>query len=84
MNEKEKLMRKIQESSFVALECNLYLDCHPDNQKAQSRRDMAVRAMNENIKKYESAYGPLTAFSDSASHGKKWTSGAWPWQNWED
>ena len=82
---RESLMNKVQMYAFVAHECALYLDCHPDNRQALEKFQKARDKMNEVVAQYEEMYGPLTAFSaGSANGGWNWISGKWPWQNKED
>lgn len=84
MTEREKLMRKIQQSAFAAHECALYLDNHPDNKKALARHNAASKALSEYTAEYEAAYGTLTEYSIPGGNGWSWVSGAWPWQNTEE
>ena len=84
MNKRETLMRRIQMYAFVAHECALYLDAHPDNKSALQKRARAVEEMNAAVAQYEGLYGPLTV--DAAGKGDywSWVTGKWPWQNQED
>ncbi len=84
MTERQKLMRKIQESAFVSHECVLYLDNHPNCKKALAKHAEATRQLEEYTKKYETAYGPLTASAANQNNGWSWTKGPWPWQCTED
>ena len=80
---RESLMKKIQEQAFVAHECVLYLDCHPNNKKALRRHAEAVKAMKDYTKQYEGLYGPLRAEDAGGSESSdswNWTKGKWPWQ----
>ena len=80
---RETLMKKIQMYGFVAHECALYLDCHPQNRQALKKHAEAVNAMNEAVAQYEGLYGPLTANANTGGNNWEWVSGAWPWQNYE-
>ena len=77
---RETLMRKIQMYGFVAHECALYLDGHPNNRQALNKHSSAVQSMNEAIAEYEGLYGPLTANS-AGGQSWNWVKGRWPWQN---
>lgn len=85
-NTREALMKRIQQQAFVAHECVLYLDCHPNNRRALEKHSEAVKALNEAVERYEGMYGPLTANSVNANQnaGWSWVYGKWPWQNYED
>ena len=84
MTNRETLMRKIQMYAFVAHECALYLDGHPENKQALEKYSRAVEEMKSAVAQYESIYGPLTV--DAAGKGDywNWVKGKWPWQNQED
>ena len=81
MDGKITLLREIQEFEFAAVELNLFLDTHPQDQAAHrdlhTVRDrlMAVR------KRYEEIYGPLTAFGLAPANQRwMWIDGPWPWE----
>lgn len=80
MNEKEKLIRKIQESAFVAHECALYLDNHPKNKLALARHKKASEALFEYRAEYEKLYGSLSEYTAEDLNRWNWASGSWPWQ----
>lgn len=81
---RENLMRKVQMYAFVAHECALYLDCHPNNRKALEKHSEAVKALNNAVEEYENMYGPLTANSAKGKGGWSWIAGKWPWQNGDE
>ncbi len=83
MTKKEMLMRKVQETCFVAHECVLYLDCHPNNRRALEKHKTAVGEAKKAIAEYESLFGPLTA-SAAGENGWSWVVGSWPWQDGQD
>ena len=76
---KDALLRKIQELSFAKVECELFLDTHPDCRQALDYYHRLIDELGAYVMEYENAYGPLTA---AASIGDKWTwvDGPWPWQ----
>ncbi|MBQ3230302.1 MAG: spore coat protein CotJB [Clostridia bacterium] len=82
-NRRETLMRQIQRSCFVAHECALYLDCHPNNRKALEKRAQALKEKQEAVARYQELYGPLTV---EAAGGNEWNwiKGKWPWQREEN
>lgn len=81
---RETLMRKVQMYAFVAHECALYLDCHPNNRKALEKHSAAVKELNAAVAEYENMYGPLTANSSDGNGGWSWIVGKWPWQNYDN
>ena len=85
MNKKqETLLKKVQMYAFIAHECVLYLDCHPQNRKALEKHKKAVNELNKAVEEYENMYGPLTANAARGNGGWSWVVGKWPWQNYED
>ena len=81
---RENLMRKVQMYAFVAHECALYLDGHPQNTKALAKHSEAVKALNDAVTEYENMYGPLTANASMGNGGWAWVIGPWPWQNYDE
>ena len=75
---KEELMRKIQNLSFVKTEAELFLDTHPDCRSALDFYYKTVEELDAAMTEYQNKYGPLTA---DAVMGDKWTwiDGPWPW-----
>lgn len=75
------LLRQIMELQFTAIELNLFLDTHPDNQEAL--RDIAVvnDKLAEMIREYERQYGPLFPFSPKVDTKTwRWIEEPWPWE----
>lgn len=83
-NEKERLMREIQELCFAKVESELFLDTHPEcTAAAQYHREITERLMGLEAE-YSAKYTPITAGANMAD-GWNWAKGAWPWQNgWEE
>ena len=77
--DREALLRKIQELSFVKTELELYLDAYPTNRDALQKYYETVDALSALTERYEATYGPLTA---KGTQGGTWTwiDGPWPWQ----
>jgi len=80
MNRKE-MMRKIQELEFATIDLNLYLDNHPNNQKALMDYNMLTRDLMNLKRMYEMKYGPLTNFGYCPSqYPWQWVNEPWPWE----
>ena len=67
MEDKSKLLQKLQSYNFAAYDMLLYLDTHPDDKSAfEIFKDLVC-----NVKKikadYEKIYGPLTPYSAAAA-----------------
>ena len=77
---REELLRKIQELSFVKCELELFLDTHPHCTVALGNYTDTVNALKKLTDMYSAEYGPLVAAEVT---GDKWTwaSDPWPWHN---
>ena len=78
-NGKESLMKKVQALSFAKVEAELYLDGHPDSQKALDYYKGILNELDEAMTEYQNKYGPIFA---EGVMGDRWTwvDGKWPWQ----
>ncbi len=77
---RSEMMKKVMEADFAAYDLQLYLDTHPEDEKALSMYTEMVRRAREAKQAYEAAYGPLTP--DAAAGKKEWTwiRSPWPWE----
>lgn len=80
MNEQKKLMRMIQNYSFVVTEAVLYLDTHPHCRAALRYYEKYRRLREEAICQYEAKFGPLTMYSGEHGDEWKWVKEPWPWE----
>ncbi|MDR1702623.1 MAG: spore coat protein CotJB [Sporomusaceae bacterium] len=76
------MLRKLQEMEFVALDLNLYLDTHPDDESAQNDFNCAAETVAKLKHKYEDEYGPLLnfGFGSTTQNPWQWNDGPWPWE----
>lgn len=81
MNEKEQLMKKLQEVGFALVELNLYLDSHPDCAEALSDHARLSADYTALCREYGQNYGPLTAAGAKNDDYWDWTATPWPWEN---
>ena len=79
MNEQKKLLKALQNYTFILTETALYLDTHPYCRQALRYYEKYRRLCDEVKKRYEEQYGPLTP---GASCGDcwKWVTEPWPWE----
>lgn len=78
---KAKLIRMIQEIQFVCVELNLFMDTHPNDQRALRDFNCYSKQLKELIEMYECNYGPLFNFGLSQNPGRwQWNDPLWPWQ----
>ncbi|MBQ3426554.1 MAG: spore coat protein CotJB [Clostridia bacterium] len=79
MNKKE-LLYKIQKYNFAAYDLLLYLDTHPEDRNAFAMFKAMVKDYKDLVKSYETAYGPLEAYSAAGFDTFRWTESPWPWE----
>ncbi|EGC01349.1 MULTISPECIES: spore coat protein CotJB [Ruminococcus] len=84
LNDKQKLMRKLQQSCFALAEANLYLDSHPTCKMGLEyfRRHKAEKEAIE--KEYTEKYGPLTAVQSDGTKKWEWVAAPFPWERGEN
>lgn len=76
-----ELLRRIQELEFVAIDLNLYLDTHPDDQQALAHYNCVVEQLMALRQEYEGCYTLLTAAGfEPARCPWQWIDEPWPWQ----
>ena len=80
--QREMLLKKINEVSFAVDDILLFLDTHPDCQEALDfyRQNVAIR--KESLSEYARLYGPLTidTADDSCSRSWEWIQQPFPWE----
>lgn len=76
------LLRRIQELEFVAVELNLYLDTHPDDNRALEHFDRVAEELMNLKHRYEESYGPLLNFGFGKNNANtwRWAESPWPWE----
>lgn len=77
----EDLLKRIQELEFAAVDLNLFLDNHPENQQALIDYNKITEELKKLKKMYEAQYGPLTNFGYAPSqYPWAWVNDPWPWE----
>ena len=69
---KAQLLRKIREYDFAIVETTLFLDTHPNNQKALSYYHKLKADRKKLVSEFENNFGPLTMYCNST-----WRPAAW-------
>lgn len=80
LNEKQRLLRKIQQCSFALTEANLYLDSHPTCPMGLKYFAEHKKEYEKFRDEYESKYGPLTARANNSQKKWEWVSTPFPWE----
>lgn len=80
MNRRE-LFEYINQISFAVDDVKLFLDTHPENQKALDYFQKYKEKRMEALKEYAEVYGPLTVDTvNENSDCWNWINEPWPWQ----
>ena len=80
MNRRE-LFEYINQISFAVDDVKLFLDTHPENQKALEYFQKYKEKRIEALKEYAEVYGPLTVDTVSEHWDCwNWINEPWPWQ----
>ena len=75
--QKEMLM-KIRELDFAVIELGLYLNTHPDDQRALCLHRKYTKELKELKDKYQKVYGPLSIYFPCNKW--RWLEEPWPWE----
>ncbi len=83
MNDKQSLRRKVWELDFVLHELVLYLDSHPECERALSLMREYRKLRRETLEEYERRFGkmPTTVRNVKPEGVWTWIDGPWPWEN---
>lgn len=80
--ERRNMLRDIQELEFSCVELNLYLDNHPDCERALADYNMYTEKLINLKNIFEMKYGPLANFGSSPSRFPwQWVEEPWPWED---
>ena len=75
---RSEIILKIQELSFACVDLNLYLDTHPDDEKAICLHKEYCNKFEDLADKYQRIYGPLTIMFPCNKW--RWLEEPWPWE----
>lgn len=76
---RRELLKKVQEADFYALDLQLYLNTHPNCERALKLHYEAARRAYELRKEFEEKYGPLTAMATPNKTPWQWSKNPWTW-----
>lgn len=82
MNERQQLMKEINEVSFAVDDILLYLDTHPCDRDALSYAKQHMKERKRLMMEYAKMYGPLTVMDSLEVCGDtwKWAEQPFPWE----
>ena len=78
MQERREMAKKIKCYSFAVTELALYLDTHPDDEKALCLHNKYCKELKELKDAYQKVYGPLTI--EYPCNKWRWLEEPWPWE----
>lgn len=79
-NSRRELLKKVQEADFFALDLQLYLNTHPECERALALYTDAIKEAKALRDEYEANYGPLTAARASGKSPWQWSKNPWTWE----
>ena len=74
---RRELINKIKCYEFAVIELALYLDTHPEDEKALCLHRKYAKELKELKDKYQKVYGPLTI--NFPCNKWRWIEEPWPW-----
>ena len=77
-NTRENMINQIKCYQFAIIELGLYLDTHPDDERALCLHRKYARELKELKDKYQKVYGPLTI--NYPCNKWRWFEEPWPWE----
>lgn len=75
---RREMIDQIKCLRFAIIELGLYLDTHPDDQRAICMHREYCKQVKDLKDKYQKVYGPLTAFYPCNKW--RWLEEPWPWE----
>ena len=75
---REEMMQRIKGLNFAIIELGLYLDTHPEDEKALCLHRKYCKEYRELTDKYQKVYGPLTI--KFPCNKWRWLEEPWPWE----
>ena len=78
MRIKCEMIEQIKSLDFAIIELGLYLDTHPDDQRALCMHREYCKQVKDLKDKYQKIYGPLTIFYPCNKW--RWLEEPWPWE----
>ena len=75
---RQEMIDQIKALDFAIIELGLYLDTHPEDQKALCMHREYCKQVKDLKDKYQKMYGPLTIFYPCNKW--RWIEEPWPWE----
>ncbi len=75
---RQEMIDQIKALDFAIIELGLYLDTHPEDQRALCMHREYTKQVKDLKDKYQKMYGPLTIFYPCNKW--RWLEEPWPWE----
>lgn len=75
---REDMIHQIKCYNFAVIELALYLDTHPDDERALCLHNSYSRTLKDLKDKYQKVYGPLSIYYPCNKW--RWLEEPWPWE----
>ena len=75
---RREMMMQLRSYNFSIIELGLYLDTHPDDEKALCLHKEYCKKAKELFDKYQKMFGPLTIYYPCKKW--RWLEEPWPWE----
>ena len=79
---RREMLEKIKSLNFAIIELALYLNTHPNDEKALALYRRYSNELKELKDKYQKVYGPLTIYYPCKKW--RWLEEPWPWEGGMD
>ncbi len=76
--EQEQMLMEIRELNFAVIELGLYLNTHPEDQRALCLHRKYAKELRDLMDKYQRVYGPLSIYCPCNKW--RWLEEPWPWE----
>ena len=83
MSNREALLKKISVARFAAWELHIYLDTHPNDQRALKSYKQYQEKAKALTAEFEEQYGPLASCDMYGDSSWQWINDPWPWEKQE-
>lgn len=75
---RDEMMMQIKAYQFAITDIGLYLDTHPDDERAICLHRYYAKMLKDLKDKYQKVYGPLTI--EYPCNKWRWLEETWPWE----
>lgn len=75
---REEMLMQIRAYKFSIVELGLYLDTHPDDEKALCLHREYSKKLRDLLDQYQKIYGPLSIYYPCKKW--RWLEEPWPWE----